>query len=198
MIQATTQPFTLTYCLAGCPKSAVALDYGEVLIGRASDCQVIIEDAQASRRHAALSLQPEGIRLRDLGSHNGTFVSGKRLPPHAVIPLRAGQPFYIGAVEFSVLGRGTPVPPPQPGRMAGSPSRSQSAVSNLLKPLTAWRSRLSLKWLLLILLVIFACLLAGVGGVLILWGSQPQHIVPAGQIPPDWLMSLILSALNAA
>ncbi len=194
MNQATTLPFTLTYCLPGSPKSAVALDYGEVIIGRASDCQIIIEDAQASRRHTALNLKPQGITLTDLGSHNGTFINGKRLPAHSVIPLPSGLPFYIGTIEFSILGRGTPVQAPARSAAGLSLQRSNaSAASNFL---FTWRSKFSIKWLLLIFLLVVACLLAGVGGFLILWGSQPQHALPASHILSDPRLSLIFAVIN--
>jgi hypothetical protein len=192
MPQPPPQRFTLTYCLVGSPKSAVMLDFGEVLIGRGSDCQIIIEDLQASRHHAALSLKLEGITLTDLGSHNGTYLGGRRIPAHITIPLRSGQPFNIGAVEFSVLERGMPVSPPQPTHPAGSPSPST------IKSPAAWRSKISIKWLLLILLLIFACLLAAGGGLLILWGSQAVQVPPAKQAQIGTMVTVRKACLAGA
>ena len=48
-------------------------------IGRHPSCQVVIDDAGVSRRHAKIVLQQEEFWLEDLGSRNGTFVDGRKL-----------------------------------------------------------------------------------------------------------------------
>jgi len=48
-------------------------------IGRHPSCQVLIDDAGVSRKHARIVLQSEEFWLEDLGSRNGTFIDGKRL-----------------------------------------------------------------------------------------------------------------------
>ena len=45
-------------------------------IGRGSDCDLVIDEAEMSRHHAVIESPAGGIRLRDLGSANGTFVNG--------------------------------------------------------------------------------------------------------------------------
>lgn len=45
-------------------------------IGRGSDCDLVIDEAEMSRHHAVIESTAGGIRLRDLGSANGTFVNG--------------------------------------------------------------------------------------------------------------------------
>lgn len=45
-------------------------------IGRGSDCDLVIDEAEMSRHHAVIETTAAGIRLRDLGSANGTFVNG--------------------------------------------------------------------------------------------------------------------------
>ena len=45
-------------------------------IGRLPDCDLTIDDALASRRHAEIRPEPDGYRLVDLGSLNGTTVNG--------------------------------------------------------------------------------------------------------------------------
>jgi len=48
-------------------------------IGRHPSCQVLIDDAGVSRRHAKIILQGDEFWLEDLASRNGTFIDGRRL-----------------------------------------------------------------------------------------------------------------------
>ena len=49
--------------------------------GRLANLEVILEDTSVSRRHAEIRRTSKGLRLRDLGSTNGTFLNGTRLGP---------------------------------------------------------------------------------------------------------------------
>jgi transcriptional regulator with PAS, ATPase and Fis domain len=42
------------------------------VIGRSSSCDVFLDDAQVSRRHAVIHLELDGLHIEDLESHNGT------------------------------------------------------------------------------------------------------------------------------
>lgn len=48
-------------------------------IGRASDNDIVLADLRVSRYHAELGHGDAGYELRDLESHNGTFVNGQRM-----------------------------------------------------------------------------------------------------------------------
>ena len=49
-------------------------------IGRSPDNDLILADLDVSRHHAELRKSPTGsYEIVDLGSHNGTFVNGKRV-----------------------------------------------------------------------------------------------------------------------
>lgn len=50
-----------------------------LVLGRGEDCDVILMGAEASRHHAELSLMGSLWVLRDLGSTNGCYVTGKRV-----------------------------------------------------------------------------------------------------------------------
>jgi DNA-binding NtrC family response regulator len=50
-----------------------------VLIGQSPACDVQLSDRSVSRRHAALESDPDGLRLVDLGSRNGTWVGRLRV-----------------------------------------------------------------------------------------------------------------------
>jgi pSer/pThr/pTyr-binding forkhead associated (FHA) protein len=49
---------------------------GRLVIGRGSECDLILDEAEMSRKHAVIENFGDGIYLRDLGSSNGTFVNG--------------------------------------------------------------------------------------------------------------------------
>jgi pSer/pThr/pTyr-binding forkhead associated (FHA) protein len=49
---------------------------GKLVIGRGSECDLILDEPEMSRRHAVIENFGDGIYLRDLGSANGTFVNG--------------------------------------------------------------------------------------------------------------------------
>jgi pSer/pThr/pTyr-binding forkhead associated (FHA) protein len=74
---------------------------GPMDVGR--DCPSIPMsfDGSASRRHAALAPAPDGVRVQDLGSTNGTFVDGHRATSATVRP---GQTVKIGATTFRLEG----------------------------------------------------------------------------------------------
>jgi DNA-binding winged helix-turn-helix (wHTH) protein len=57
----------------------IALEPGENLIGRDQGSIVWIDDESVSRRHARIEVDGEGARVEDLGSKNGTYVSGKKI-----------------------------------------------------------------------------------------------------------------------
>jgi hypothetical protein len=54
----------------------VALASETAVIGRLPDCAVPLSDPQVSRHHAEVRRDPDGFRVVDLGSTNGTSVNG--------------------------------------------------------------------------------------------------------------------------
>jgi len=78
---------------------------GKTIIGRREDCDLRIPLSQVSRKHAMLLVQPDGARIRDLGSVNGTFVNNKRVSEQKLEP---GDHIVIGPVVFTVQIDGKP------------------------------------------------------------------------------------------
>lgn len=63
----------------------VWVDRPDIIIGRADECDVVIDDRQVSRRHARIHQDGQQYLLEDLGSKNGTFVNGQELVgPHVL------------------------------------------------------------------------------------------------------------------
>jgi len=50
-----------------------------IVIGRGDDCDLVLDDKRASRRHADVRYDGGTWRIADLGSHNGTFVDTRRV-----------------------------------------------------------------------------------------------------------------------
>jgi hypothetical protein len=73
----------------------ISLDSRPILIGRADDSTLVLDDDYASTRHARIALQGEEWYVEDLGSTNGTYldrakVTGPtRVPPG--VPVRIGK-----------------------------------------------------------------------------------------------------------
>jgi ABC-type multidrug transport system ATPase subunit len=66
-------------------------------IGRAFGNDVVIPDVLASGHHATLVTTPEGVRIQDADSANGTFVNGQRVDNAALKP---NDVVTIGNVDF--------------------------------------------------------------------------------------------------
>jgi len=72
----------------------VPLGSAPLTIGRAKDCDLVLDDRFASRRHARVEWQANAYVLTDEGSKNGTFLDGAAVSsPH---PLEQEEEFQIG------------------------------------------------------------------------------------------------------
>ena len=61
------------------------LDKSEISIGRDIDNDIVINDAEVSRKHARLTLEGDRYKIEDLNSTNGTYIDGQRLiGPHVM------------------------------------------------------------------------------------------------------------------
>ncbi len=72
------------------------LDAAELSIGRDAAMDIRLDDGQVSRRHALLSSGPDGVRLTDVGSVNGTFLGTTRLAANQPVLLEEGAVIRIG------------------------------------------------------------------------------------------------------
>jgi pSer/pThr/pTyr-binding forkhead associated (FHA) protein len=76
---------------------AYALAKPSVTIGRLPECDVVVDDAGASRQHARIRRTESGFVLTDLGSTNGTMVNGEPIQEHV---LEHGDRITIGETEL--------------------------------------------------------------------------------------------------
>lgn len=69
-------------------------------IGRALENELVVSDLQVSRNHAEFHATPDGrMEIRDLGSHNGTYVNG--------LPIAKGGSQLLGPTDVVGVGHST-------------------------------------------------------------------------------------------
>jgi Protein of unknown function (DUF3662)/FHA domain len=68
-------------------------------IGRSRDCDMVLDDAGVSRRHAEIRPGPDGWTVADLGSTNGVLVNGQPIhrSQHVLYP---GDRVELGSTEI--------------------------------------------------------------------------------------------------
>lgn len=86
--------YQLTMRSGPTPGKIFPLEKDELLMGRDMSSDIVINDAGVSRRHAHLVRQENGYLVEDLGSTNGTSVSGQRLM--GPYQLHSGEAFTLG------------------------------------------------------------------------------------------------------
>jgi pSer/pThr/pTyr-binding forkhead associated (FHA) protein len=99
-------------------------EFSRCIIGRASDCTIQVpvnrdqrkDNVDVSRHHCLLEIDPPVVRVRDLGSLNGTYVNGRKIGqrPRSLLPdaidirgleprdLHDGDELQVGDSSFRV------------------------------------------------------------------------------------------------
>ena len=70
------------------------------IVGRAPTSDVPVFDPTISRRHAELITEDRSVRVRDLGSSNGTFLNGSKIDNAVINP---GDTITFGKVQFKLV-----------------------------------------------------------------------------------------------
>lgn len=91
-------PAAAIHCRLVWGEREIALVEGENVLGRDPDAVVWIDRNSVSRRHARIVLSGGTATLEDLGSKNGTYLSGRRIAEPT--PLSSGDEIKIGAARF--------------------------------------------------------------------------------------------------
>ena len=76
----------------------IALREGATRIGRSPTCDICLEDASVSRRHAIVLREEESVRILDDRSLNGVWVNGERVTGRL---LQDGDVVMIGRNELT-------------------------------------------------------------------------------------------------
>ncbi|WP_424920852.1 FHA domain-containing protein [Streptomyces sp. wa13] len=88
------------------PTTFHQLDLGRVMrIGRALENELVVSDLQVSRLHAEFRATPDGrFEIRDLGSHNGTYVNGQPLSKSGSALIGPNDIVGVGHSTFRLVG----------------------------------------------------------------------------------------------
>jgi hypothetical protein len=88
-------------------------DEAEVVVGRESDLDLVLQEELVSRRHAKFTSRGGEVTVQDLGSTNGTFVNGQKVRRARLAP---GDRILVGAslLKLAVAQDGAAAPPPLP------------------------------------------------------------------------------------
>ncbi len=123
-VQATlSYPFVLRVVEgrdAGLTRSIDASHPTRMLVGKSAACELRLSDPPVSRRHVAIEVVNQRLRVTDLGSTNGTFVDGVAI---GQVFLSGGETIRLGSTAIAVT-RGPAAP-------VGSLSRAQSFGATL-------------------------------------------------------------------
>lgn len=80
-----------------------------LVIGRSTAADLVLNDPEVSRRHAAISQENGILLLVDLQSRNGTYVNERRITqPH---PLQSGDVIRVGRTHLVLCHQPAPVQP---------------------------------------------------------------------------------------
>jgi predicted Ser/Thr protein kinase len=82
-----------------------------LILGRSSQADVQVYDERISRRHCAIRVDPDGSRVKDMGSGNGSLLNGAEVRETKIAD---GDVLTIGRTEIELryVGAGAVAPPP--------------------------------------------------------------------------------------
>lgn len=119
---------------------AVELTHFPFTVGRARDCDYVLDYSAISRQHARCTSDQQGVYIEDLGSTNGTFVNGRRLAVGEPYRLRAGDEISFGKVclwvfdDPATTAQIPPVKVPLPGLVIEEATARVMVGGKLLYP----------------------------------------------------------------
>ena len=100
------------------------------VIGRSTDCEIALDVAAVSRRHAAIVQVGEGFEVEDLGSRNGTFVNGQKVA--GTMALAHGDRILI--CDQELMFEDSVETPTQPSMLGGMSPTDESTLIQMARP----------------------------------------------------------------
>ncbi len=102
MQQSTSQESPCAYLIRQDGKrwtEVVRINAGEnALIGRSSQCEIVVKEDAVSRKHAEIKSTPSGWVVQDLGSRNGTLINRTRIDE--AWKLTGGEIISVGSCDL--------------------------------------------------------------------------------------------------
>jgi pSer/pThr/pTyr-binding forkhead associated (FHA) protein len=83
----------ITVLFGADPQSEHSLDKDQMRIGRAADCDIVVDNLGVSRHHCTIVKEGDAWVIVDGGSNNGTYVGGQRVSRQ---PLKHGDKIVLG------------------------------------------------------------------------------------------------------
>ena len=96
---------SLVLCRKDGAMKGFPLESSVTVIGRQQECDLCIPLMIVSRRHCQLNRDGGELRVRDLGSRNGTYVNGQKVEEASLNP---GDELHVGPLKFAVQVDGQP------------------------------------------------------------------------------------------
>jgi len=121
----------LTVVRDGQPRWRLRLNAQVTLVGRDPKLPGCLNDPKVSRRHAVFVVAPDGsLVMHDLGSRNGVYLNGRRVPTGAQVAIARGDEILAGntllLVDGERGGKGASERPPikrSPQPVGGEPEQ---------------------------------------------------------------------------
>jgi pSer/pThr/pTyr-binding forkhead associated (FHA) protein len=126
-------PSTVVICLRGTGGGfngqLFFVPRGGSYVGRMPECGIVLDHPTVSRRHCRIDVSPEGVRVTDVGSINGTWINGVMAMESW---LHQGDILRIGKVDFVVEMKSGPVS--DSTKRVASRSATQTGTTRLMGP----------------------------------------------------------------
>ncbi len=118
------------------------LRLGSQIVGRDTDCEIVIPDQSISRRHARIYRDPSGdFFIEDNASKNGTFVNGEAVGQRR---LSDGDRIMLGAIQLTYRRYAPPAPSSTQVVLADKPNATSASFASASRELVLPRRRLEM------------------------------------------------------
>src|SRR5438034_1256734 len=104
-----TAPRSYSLQVLGQQMQTVVLGARPIVVGAHAQCDLVLTDPKVSRKHAELAITPDGVRVKDLGSTNGTWWQGTRV---GEVTVAAGSTVQFGNTAVRIAASDAPSLPP--------------------------------------------------------------------------------------